>query len=41
MGLDDFVVSVNSNNAEDAKDQTVSSDDWIAVCPVVGKSGSD
>jgi predicted phage tail protein len=41
MGMDDFVVSVSGNIVEDAKEQTVNSDDWLAVCPVVGKSGSD
>lgn len=41
MGLEDYIVSINGNVAEDAKVQLVGSDDWIAVCPVVGKSGSD
>ncbi|HWR42551.1 host specificity factor TipJ family phage tail protein [Sporomusa sp.] len=40
MGLDDYVVSINGNVAEDTKEQIINSDDWIAVCPVVGKSGS-
>ncbi|VBB09660.1 tip attachment protein j [Lucifera butyrica] len=37
MGLDNFVVSRNGEIVEDAKEQTVQSDDWLAVCPVVGK----
>ncbi|MDR3562617.1 MAG: host specificity factor TipJ family phage tail protein, partial [Negativicutes bacterium] len=41
LGLDDVVVSVSGNIAEDAKEQLVNNDEWIAVCPVVGKSGSD
>jgi len=38
MGLDDFVVSISGTIVEDAKAQNVNSGDWIAVCPVVGKS---
>jgi predicted phage tail protein len=41
MGLDDYIVSVNGNVVEDAEEHLVSSDDWLAVCPVVGKSGRD
>lgn len=41
MGLDEYVVSINGNVAEDTKKQIINSDDWIAVCPVVGKSGSN
>jgi predicted phage tail protein len=41
MGLEDYIVSINGNVVEDAKTQPVNSDDWLAVCPVVGKSGSD
>ncbi|MDR3561753.1 MAG: phage tail protein [Negativicutes bacterium] len=41
LGLDDFVVSVNGNITEDAKEQIINDEDWIAVFPVVGKSGSD
>ncbi|AJQ29637.1 host specificity factor TipJ family phage tail protein [Pelosinus fermentans] len=39
MGLEDYIVSINGNVVEDAKAQLVNSDDWLAVCPVVGKSG--
>lgn len=38
VGLDDFVVSIGGTIAEDAKKQSVNSGDWIAVCPIVGKS---
>lgn len=41
MGLEDYIVSINGNVVEDSKAQLVSSDDWLAVCPVVGKSGRD
>jgi len=41
MGLEDYIASINGNVAEDAKTQLVNSGDWIAVCPVVGKSGRD
>jgi predicted phage tail protein len=41
MGLEDYIVSLNGNVVEDAKAQLVNSEDWLAVCPVVGKSGSD
>lgn len=41
MGLDNFVVSMNGEVVEDVREQMVNSDDWLAVCPVVGKSGSD
>ncbi|MEN6411617.1 MAG: host specificity factor TipJ family phage tail protein [Veillonellales bacterium] len=41
MGLDEYIVSVNGNVVENAKEQLAGSDDWLAVCPVVGKSGSD
>ena len=41
LGLDEYVVSVNGNVVDNAKEQLVSSDDWLAVCPVVGKHGSD
>ncbi|QJW46914.1 hypothetical protein HA075_14445 [bacterium BFN5] len=41
MGLDDFVVSINGELTEDPKTQAVNSGDWLAVCPVVGKSGRD
>lgn len=38
MGLEDYVVSINGSVAEDAKEKIVNIGDWIAVCPVVGKS---
>ena len=41
MGLEDYIVSINGNVVEDDKAQSVKSDDWLAVCPVVGKSGRD
>lgn len=41
LGLDEYVVSVNGNVVDNAKEQLVGSDDWLAVCPVVGKHGSD
>ncbi|SCM83188.1 conserved hypothetical protein [uncultured Sporomusa sp.] len=41
MGLDEFVVSIGGNVVENVKAQLVNQDDWIAVCPVVGKSGKD
>lgn len=41
MGLEDYVVSVNGSIVGDAKVQLVNNDDWLAICPVVGKSGSD
>ncbi|HWR42779.1 host specificity factor TipJ family phage tail protein [Sporomusa sp.] len=40
MGLDQFVVSIGGNVVENVE-QLVNDDDWIAVCPVVGKSGKD
>ena len=40
MGLDEYVVSIDGNVIENVKEQFVNQDDWIAVCPVVGKSGS-
>ena len=39
MGLDEFVVSIGGNVVENVKERLVNQDDWIAVCPVVGKSG--
>lgn len=41
MGLDEYVVSIDGNVIENVKEQLVNQDDWIAVCPVVGKSGKD
>ncbi|MBP2655801.1 MAG: hypothetical protein H6Q73_3370 [Firmicutes bacterium] len=40
MGMEDYVVSVDGNIADDTAAQAVNDDDWLAVCPVVGKSGS-
>lgn len=40
MGLEEYIVSINGNVVEDVKEQLVNSDDWLAVCAVVGKSGS-
>lgn len=41
MGLDEFVISINGDVVEDGQKQLVNADDWLAVCPVVGKSGKD
>lgn len=41
MGLEDYIVSINGDVVEDAKIQLVNRNDWLAVCPVVGKSGRD
>jgi predicted phage tail protein len=41
MGLEDYIVSINGSVVEDAKAQLINSEDWLAVCPIVGKSGSD
>lgn len=41
MGLDEYVVSIGGNVVENATEQPVNPDDWLAVCPVVGKSGRD
>ncbi|HWR06301.1 host specificity factor TipJ family phage tail protein, partial [Sporomusa sp.] len=41
MGLDEFVVSIGGNVVDNAKEQQVNDEDWLAVCPVVGKSGKD
>lgn len=37
MGLDDYVVSISGNIVTNAKEQPVGDDDWLAVCPMVGK----
>ncbi|MDF2564840.1 MAG: hypothetical protein K0Q53_1235, partial [Massilibacillus sp.] len=41
MGMEDYIVSINGDVVEDANVQLLNSDDWLAVCPVVGKSGRD
>ena len=40
MGMEDYVVSVDGNIVDDPATKIVDHDDWLAVCPVVGKSGS-
>ncbi|MBP2639327.1 MAG: hypothetical protein H6Q66_278 [Firmicutes bacterium] len=40
IGSEDYVVSRNGEIVEDVKAQLVGSEDWLAVCPIVGKSGS-
>ncbi|HWR09896.1 host specificity factor TipJ family phage tail protein [Sporomusa sp.] len=39
MGLDEYVVSIGGNVVDNDKEQHVNDEDWLAVCPVVGKSG--
>ena len=39
MGLEDYIISINGNVVEDVKAQLVNNGDWLAICPVVGKSG--
>lgn len=41
MGLEDYIVSVNGSVVDDIETQIINSDDWLAICPVVGKSGRD
>ena len=41
MGLEDFVVSSNGNIVEESEQRLVEDGEWLAVCPVVGKSGRD
>lgn len=41
MGLEEYIVSANGDIVESIQTQQVTSGDWLAVCPVVGKSGSD
>ncbi len=41
MGLDDFVISINGDVVEEGQQQLINANDWMAVCPVVGKSGRD
>jgi len=38
MGIEEYVVSMNGEIIEDDKAQLVGSEDWLAVCPVVGKA---
>ena len=39
IGLEDYIISINGNVVEDVKAQLVNNGDWLAICPVVGKSG--
>ncbi|SEP36844.1 host specificity factor TipJ family phage tail protein [Propionispora vibrioides] len=41
MGLEEYIVSANGDIVENIQTQQVTSGDWLAVCPVVGKSGKD